>query len=194
MGKDRDLPVHKIESETVQKQVNESPLSEQQRALISDLFNQHNDTLLRFLRARLQSDSDAHEVAQEAYVKLLDLDKPGAVSYLRSYLFKVASNLAVDRLRSKQTASKHQPLLFFNEEHPSEEQSALINEKVRLVSDFINELPPKCRKAFMLSRYHGMSTEEIAKVMRLSDRMIRKYLVRATEHCRDRLQQALESK
>ncbi|WP_340681110.1 RNA polymerase sigma factor [Paraglaciecola sp.] len=182
------MAVHKIHTDSTNTLKDES-----QSALISDLFNQHNDILLRFLRTRLQSDSDAHEVAQEAYVKLLALDKPGAVSYLRSYLFKVAANLAIDRLRAKQTAQKHQPLLFFDEKYPSEEQTALVNEKVKLVSGFINELPLKCKKAFMLSRYHGMSTEEIANVMRLSDRMVRKYLVRATEHCQIRLKQALGS-
>ncbi|MDO6693645.1 RNA polymerase sigma factor [Aliiglaciecola sp. 3_MG-2023] len=185
--------MHKFNLEAMKQQVKHSDLSAHQRALISDLFNQHNDTLLRFLRTRLQSDSDAHEVAQEAYVKLLDLDKPGAISYLRSYLFKVASNLAIDRLRAKQTAVKYQPLLFFDEESPSAEQEALVNERVQLVSSFISELPPKCRKAFLLSRYHGLSSKQISNVMRISDRMVRKYLVRATEHCKMRLQKALES-
>ncbi|MDO6712146.1 RNA polymerase sigma factor [Aliiglaciecola sp. 2_MG-2023] len=187
------MTVHKFNSAMIEQQVNESDLPEQQRALISELFTQHNEILLRFLRARLQSDADAHEVAQEAYVKLLDLDKPGAVSYLRSYLFKVASNLAIDRLRAKQTAVKYQPLLFFDEESPSAEQEAIVNERVQLVSSFISELPPKCRKAFLLSRYHGLSSKQISNVMRISDRMVRKYLVRATEHCKMRLQKALES-
>ena len=61
-----------------------------QKEMIADLFKQHNDTLIKFLRARLRSDADAHEVAQEAYVKLLDLDKPDAISYLKAYLFRVA--------------------------------------------------------------------------------------------------------
>tara|TARA_R110000744_G_scaffold32044_4_gene75053 strand:+ start:8385 stop:8957 length:573 start_codon:yes stop_codon:yes gene_type:complete len=170
--------------------VEDNDLSEAQRALITDLFNQHNDTLLRFLRARLPSDSDAHEVAQEAYVRLLDLDKPGAISYLRAYLFKTASNLAIDHLRSAQRASRYRPMTFFKEEAPSEEHVALVNEKMRLMNGFVNELPAKCRKVFMLSRYHDMTTNEIAQLMRLSDRMVRKYLVRATEHCQMRLEEA----
>ena len=54
---------------------------------------------MRFLHARLRSRSAAVEVAQEAYVRLLSLDQLGAISYLRSLLFKTAANLAVDRLR-----------------------------------------------------------------------------------------------
>ncbi|MEO9943835.1 MAG: RNA polymerase sigma factor [Paraglaciecola sp.] len=178
--KNRDLQVY-LESHE---------LSEAQGALIGELFSQHNDMLLRFLRARLPSDSDAHEVAQEAYVKLLDLDNPSAISYLRAYLFKTASNLAADHLRSEQRASHYRPMVFFKEEQPSEEQTALVNEKIELLHEFVQELPAKCRKAFMLSRYHDMTTTEIAQLMRLSDRMVRKYLVRATEHCQMRLEEA----
>jgi|TARA_Y100001968_G_scaffold225114_2_gene207904 RNA polymerase sigma-70 factor (ECF subfamily) len=158
-----------------------------QKEMIADLFKQHNDTLIKFLRARLRSDADAHEVAQEAYVKLLDLDKPDAISYLKAYLFRVASNLAIDRLRSKQRNAVFKPLTFFDNTHPSEEQYALKKEQLSLMTSFINELPPKCRKAFLLSRIHGLSSVEIASLMNISDRMVRKYLVRATEYCRERL-------
>src|SRR5690606_37648629 len=67
------------------------------------LFREHNRTLVLFLAARLKDEQAAREVAQEAYVKVLQLEQPGAVSFLRSYLFKVASNLAVDRLRQQRS-------------------------------------------------------------------------------------------
>jgi DNA-directed RNA polymerase specialized sigma24 family protein len=68
-------------------------------ARVAELFREHNCTLVSFLKARLQSEQDAREVAQEAYVRLLQIDRPGAVSFLRSYLFRTAENLAIDRLR-----------------------------------------------------------------------------------------------
>src|SRR5690242_6580305 len=59
-----------------------------QAELIERLFREHNEALVRFMLARLRSRQAALEVAQEAYVRLLSLDQPGAVSYLRSFLFK----------------------------------------------------------------------------------------------------------
>jgi DNA-directed RNA polymerase specialized sigma24 family protein len=70
-------------------------------AHIERLFREHNQSLVRFLNARLASEHEAREVAQEAYVRLLQLDKPGAIGFLRAFLFKTASNLAVDRLRHR---------------------------------------------------------------------------------------------
>ena len=161
--------------------------SNSRRDLIERLFNEHNEALLRFLRIRLQSDAEARDVAQEAYVRLLKLDEPGAVSYLRAFLFKTASILAIDRMRERQRATKYLTLNFFEEIQQSEENSELVREKIRLINTYINELPPKCRKAFLMSRFHGLSTAEIAKLMLLSNRMVRKYLVRGTEYCRVRL-------
>src|SRR6185437_6352258 len=60
-------------------------------AVVERLFREHNEALLRFLRARVGSQNEALEVAQEAYVRLLSLDQPGAVSYLRAFLFGTAA-------------------------------------------------------------------------------------------------------
>jgi RNA polymerase sigma-70 factor (ECF subfamily) len=70
-------------------------------AVIKQLFDEHNRTLIGFLRARLRSEAEARDVAQEAYVRLLELESLNAVGFLRSYLFRVAANLAVDRLRHR---------------------------------------------------------------------------------------------
>src|SRR6267154_5272898 len=75
-------------------------------AVVERLFRDHNEALIRFLRGRVGSRNEALEVAQEAYVRLLSLDQPGAVSYLRAFLFKTAANIAIDRRRRHQTFDK----------------------------------------------------------------------------------------
>src|ERR1700726_5118425 len=75
-------------------------------AVAERLFRDHDGALIRFLRGRVGSRNEALEVAQEAYVRLLSLDQPGAVSYLRAFLFKTAANIAIDRRRRNQTFDK----------------------------------------------------------------------------------------
>src|SRR5882757_9445429 len=102
-------------------------------ALIERLFREHNEALVRFLALRLRSQQEAKEVAQGAYVRLLKLDQPGAVSFLRAFLFKTAANLAVDRIRHEQTARQAARDIKFLEEfggHPTPEQFASDAEEV----------------------------------------------------------------
>ena len=54
--------------------------------------------------------------------------------------------------------------------------------------EWISELPPKRREAFQLSRFEGLSHEEIAEVMNLAPRTVTNHIMLALQQLRDRLQ------
>lgn len=159
---------------------------------IERLFRAHNQALVRFIAGRLHSEQEAREVVQEAYVRLLKLDEPDAVSYLRAYLFRIASNLAKDRLKQRERRGELRSLVFFEppEPTPSPENALSAREELEVVRAAIEELPPKCRMAFLLHRIHDTSIDETAARMQLSVRMVRLYVARALAHCKDRLERA----
>ncbi|MGD9599281.1 MAG: sigma-70 family RNA polymerase sigma factor [Steroidobacteraceae bacterium] len=162
------------------------------RALaVSELFRQHNRTLVRFLQSRLQNEQEAREIAQEAYVRLLELGRTGAVGFLRAYLFRIALNLAIDRIRSRKSRSrldvaKLKPVeeMF---EAPSVEHHALAADELRVFRTSLDELPAYCREALMMSRIEGLSTAEIGRRLGRSERMVRRYVVHALVYCRHRV-------
>src|SRR5688572_27297603 len=185
MGMNRKQPQHEAPAP-------DDATREQERTratLVERLFREHNEALVRFLFARLRSQQAAREVAQEAYVRLLSLDEPGAVSYLRAFLFKTAANLAVDRLRSDETQSHAAELPFFVErqEERTPEREVAGAQTLQRLKRLIEALPFKCRKAFVLNRFDGKDFATIAREMNLSERMVRTYVVRGMLHCRARL-------
>jgi RNA polymerase sigma-70 factor (ECF subfamily) len=154
--------------------------------LVARLFREHNDSLVQFLTGRLRSQHEAREVAQEAYVRLLSLDAPGAVSFLRAFLFKTASNIAIDRIRHRQRCPHTNDVSLFDElpETRTPESTAEGVEEVALLSRFISELPPKCRQAFLLHKIEGLQVREIGARMQLSERQVRDYILRGLLYCR----------
>jgi len=165
--------------------------------LIGQLFREHNETLIRFLALRLRSQQEAKDVAQEAYVRLLKLDQPGAISFLRAFLFKTAANLAVDRIRHEQTARRAARETKFLEElrcGPNPEQSANDAQELELAQRLIDDLPAKCRRAFLLHKVYDLDLPDIAKQMGLGERMVRNHLVRALLYCRAGLDAARAGK
>ncbi len=161
-------------------------------ALIGSLFHEHNETLVRFLSSRLQSRQEAMEIAQEAYVRLLKLDQPGAVSYMRAFLFKTATNLASDRLRARHRELHAVRARLFDQftEALTPERQVAGTQEVGLLNRLIQELPPKCRQIFLLQRFQGLRFDEIAMRMEISERMVRKHVVRALTYLRAGLQAA----
>jgi len=155
-------------------------------SVIAELFREHNESLIRFLTARMRSRQEAREVAQEAYVRLLNLDRPGAVSFMRAFLFKTAANLAVDRLRSRDRRERLRDIALFEEfrETPTPERAAAGTQGVEIVERLLAELPPKCRRAFLLNRIQGLEPAEIAEQMGVAERTIRHYILRAFLYCR----------
>lgn len=170
------------------------PVSEQgaRARLVERLFQEHNDSLLRFLCARMGSQQEAREVAQEAYVRLLSLDSPGAVSYLRAFLFKTASNIAIDRLRTRRSGERFASFDFFaaNAQAVSAERHVSGMQDVALLQRLLEELPLKCRRAFMLNRFHGLDIASIAADLHTTERSVRRYITQALLHCRDGLDAA----
>lgn len=162
-------------------------------ALVERLFQEHNDSLLRFLAMRLGSHQEAKEVAQEAYVRLLMLDEPGAVSYLRAFLFKTASNLAIDRMRSRRSQERHEAFEFFASPRGALSAERIVSgiEEVALLQRLLAELPVKCQRAFMLNRFQGMDVKAVAQDLRTTERSVRRYIVQALLHCRAGLDAAL---
>ena len=161
----------------------------QQRAraeLIDQLFREHNEALIRFLFARLRSQQDAREVAQEAYVRLLSLDEAGAVSYLRAFLFKTAANLAIDRLRRGELDGKAKASPLFGEftDIRTPERRVEANQTIQRLERLIAAMPPVQRRAFVLHRFDGMDFASIANTLGISKRTARAYVARALLRCR----------
>jgi RNA polymerase sigma factor (sigma-70 family) len=159
----------------------------QTRAALSSLFREHNRTLVRFINARLRNEQEANEIAQEAYVKMLQLDRcPGTPSFLRHYLFRVAENLAVDRIRQRYSRSRLDQLTSIDDlfQEALAERTVLAAEELDLLRAAVAELPEKYREAFRLIKLEDHSFPQAAGLMRLSERMVRKYITRALIYIR----------
>jgi RNA polymerase sigma factor (sigma-70 family) len=163
------------------------PESGESRARVVDrLFREHNEALIRFLRGKVGSDHEAREVAQEAYVRLLSLDQPGAVSYLRAFLFKTAGNIAIDRRRRHQYFDRVAGPQLFAEltENRTPERQLSGEQTLRQLGILIEGMPAKCRQCFVMNQIQGVDAATIAAQLGITDSMVRKYVVRALLHCR----------
>jgi RNA polymerase sigma factor (sigma-70 family) len=160
-----------------------SPSSEAENADVERLFREHNVALLRFISAKIGSEQDAREIAQQAYVHLLQLNRPAAVSFLRAFLFKTAGNLAIDRLRQRRRRSyvSAMPDLDFAGFELTPERQLAGEQAVAVVGAAIAKLPPKCRQAFILHRLHELPVDQIAERMGIGACMVRRYISRALE-------------
>lgn len=157
---------------------------------VSFLFREHNRALVRYLSARLRSEQEAKEVAQEAYVRLLQLPNPGKASILRAYLFRTAANLAIDRLRHRTVRDRVEKQTqviegadIARQQHDDPVQLLVARERTEELLGFLLELPVKCQTVFSLHRFDGMPQRGVAAQLGFSERMVRRYVTYAMVYC-----------
>ncbi len=156
---------------------------------IEKLFREHNRALIAFLQCRLNSHSDAQEVAQEAYLRMLTLHNREEVDSLRGYLFKIAGNLAIDRLRKRKVRNEFAAEQAHDEPvvETSPDRHAMAAEQVVGLRRALTELPPKASQAFVMHVIEGRDFGAVAQTMKLSERMVRYHVANALAHCRARV-------
>lgn len=169
----------------------ERPLSSAPGNLLQGLYEASARELHDFILRRI-GPQEAEDVMQETYLNLIRHGSADLLDRPRAFLFRTAANLAIDTLRKRSTLSRYTQsvidLDIVASEAPGPEDRAegvIALERFRAA---LNELPPHCRDALLLSRMDGLPYSEIAKRLGVSVRSVERYIVKALEHLRTRLE------
>jgi RNA polymerase sigma factor (sigma-70 family) len=161
-----------------------------QAVLLQTLLDEYAPLRSRLAR-RLGSPDAADEVLQEAYLRLGRLDDLGTIQHPRSYLFRIALNIAADRRRSEARRlerSEVELLLQVEVDEFDPERIAAARSSVRGLAQALAELPERRRAIFLAARTEGKAISEIAARFGISTRMVERELKQALDHCRGRLE------
>ena len=135
---------------------------------------------LRRYAHRLTADPDVSEdVAQEAFVRLVERDVEGTDQELRLWLFRVATNLIRDRERKAKTRRRLTlvNLVPTGESRPSHEQAERA-ELIRIVRGALASLDARGRE-LLLMREEGFSHREMAQATGVATGSVGTLLARA---------------
>jgi RNA polymerase sigma factor (sigma-70 family) len=154
---------------------------------VQETIGRYHDSLLRFLRQRLRVKEDAADVAQEAYVRLLQYEGSKSIASPSSMLFRIAINVANDLGRAAQSRRVADQVSLETvdlvSEIPGPERELAAEQELQLLYGVIEQLPPKCRNVFLLSRVKRMTYPEIARHCGISVKMVEKHISHALAIC-----------
>jgi RNA polymerase sigma-70 factor (ECF subfamily) len=126
--------------------------------------------------------SDADDIVQDAFLRMLRADVPADdEEHLRRYLYRVASNLIVDRWRRRKFEQGAELPSELSSPRPRFEEDAD-------VAKIFSELKARDRALLWLAYVEGESHEEIASSLGVGRRGVKVMLFRARRRLRDLLQ------
>jgi RNA polymerase sigma factor (sigma-70 family) len=156
------------------------------RANVATLYVENHSWIQQWINRRLGNASDAAELAQDVFVRLLAKPREfDSDEHARAYLSRVSLHLCVDFWRRKQLERAWaEALAQLPESHwPSSEHQAIILETLGQLQDMLERLPPNVAEAFSLSQLHGMGYREIGLHLGVSERTVTKYIAQAMFQC-----------
>jgi len=151
------------------------------RVAAEELFDNCYPRLAGWVARLTGDDQVAHEIATEAFARLLG--RWSRVDNPRSYLYLIAANLVSDHWRN--SGRQHRPLSKLAAAHAGD--SGCCPAQAVDVRALIEALPPRLRTPFLLHHYAGFEVQEVAAMLGRPEGTITAGL----HHARVRLKAAL---
>lgn len=130
---------------------------------------------------------DLDDVVQESYLRVWKASATQRIESAKAFLFTVARRLAVDHIRRNRRSpiegSDHSVDLTGVEDKVDALADTGKRERVQLLADAIAELPPRCRKVFILHKIEGLSRKEVGAKLSLSSKTVEAHTAHAMRHC-----------
>ena len=164
--------------------------------LIATYLERRTD-LVRFFTLRLRSTSAAEDLVQEIYVRLAGVETAGDIQNPSAYLYRLGSNLMLDRLRG-QRRTAHRDAAWLDTQttrlgtheiapEPSAEAAVAARQRLAQLSQALTELGPQTQRVFRMHKFEGLSHPEVAKELGISRSAVEKHMMQALKHLLARL-------
>lgn len=136
----------------------------------------HEADVRAWLRRSQVSASDAEDIVQDAYCRLVGMADVSHISNPRAYFFTVARSIVIDRVRRArvvriETVTEIDSLNVVWD-NPSPERITAARRELERVRKLIAKLPTRCRRIFELRKIEGLSQREIAQRLGVTETIV----------------------
>lgn len=167
-------------------------------SLVEALFRRHHRSLLWYVARLVPNRSEAEEVAQETFVRLLCAERLETdLTRARNYLFATATNLVRDSYRRKTARAEGAHVVFDDlpiaSGDPDPASIVEWERGWRIVDSALRDLQPRRREAFLMYVQEELTYERIALKLGVSKKTIERDIAFTLALCRSRLARWLQA-
>ncbi|MEQ1492930.1 MAG: RNA polymerase sigma factor, partial [Terricaulis sp.] len=145
--------------------------------------------LVRFFTVRTSSSAEAEDIVQEIFMKIAGLDS-AAIENHAAFLYKLGTNVMLDRVRSKRRSEARESAYFDVEfgdgsqadpaaSAPSPEDAWQSKRRLEEVMRVLDSFPPQRHRVFTMHKIDGQSYSEVAQALGISKSAVEKHMMAA---------------
>ena len=150
---------------------------------LEELFVAHKDRVFRAAYRVTGSASDAEDVLQTVFLRLMRHDPAGEISNPGSYLHRSAVNAALDLLRTRKEAQHIDEEDEPNIPHSGSVERDLLSVELRgWLREALSKMNPRWAEMFVLRYIEDYDNREIARMLKTSAAVVAVLLHRTRAH------------
>lgn len=150
------------------------------------LFRQLYASLVKFSYKYTKDKPAASDVVQEAFINVWQIRETLTPNQsIKTYMYRTVRNLSLNHNRDESRVMnglETENLMSENEQPYNEHNQLVTDTRMHLIKKWINKLPDRQKDVLKLSRFEGLSHEEIADVLDISKRTVNNHIVAAMKN------------
>lgn len=139
-------------------------------------FLPHEAELRRMLRRVCSGPAEIDDVVQETCYRILSMASLDGIRDPKPFVFRTAKNLVLDRIKRDSVvrieAMANLEDLDIADSAPSPERIVFARSELKWVIGLVAQLPDRCKAVFRARRIHGLSQQETADSLGLTDGVV----------------------
>jgi len=155
-----------------------------EESVFSELFAEHATNLYNFIYYKYGEHIHPEDQVQEAFIKLWDNCNKVSIEKAKSFLFTVANNLSLNKLKHEKIKLKYQQTETNYKTNESPEFLMEEKEYLQKYQKALSNLTEPQRVAFLMNRIEGKRHKEIAELLGISRKAVEKRIYGALEKLR----------
>jgi len=146
----------------------------------SFLVKNYNHQLCVYASSLVNNQSLAEDIVQNVYIKTWEKRKLLSENFsIKSFLYKSVYNEYIDQYRKNRSVTLLEKKYIEALDIIVEEDYSVLEKLYHLVQKEIQNLPPKCKNIFLLSKQEGLSNAEISEYLNVSTKTVEAHITKA---------------
>lgn len=142
---------------------------------------------LKRLVARIVNPHDVDDILQETFIRACAAAEKTTIRHPRSFMLKTAQNLALNHVTSAyQRRTQIEDFTCSDVSPLTEPLESEMESKERFLGfcRAVRALPPQCRRVFVLRKVYGLTQQEIAESLDISESTVEKHIAKGLLMCK----------
>jgi RNA polymerase sigma-70 factor, ECF subfamily len=163
-------------------------LRQQDRLIFESVFTYYYSGLCAFACQLVQNRDLAEDLVQDFFVQYwTDCKHTEIQGPIKAYFFTAIKNRALDHLKHMQVRTRHNNYIHAFQNVNTDFYAYAESELLEIIELGMQQLQPRCRQIFKMSRFEGLSNKKIAERLNISQRTVELQISNALKILRQHL-------